>query len=132
MGMNLKSIGSKVRQAATKAHEAAKKEVRAMPTVGVRVQTGDTFVAGEAGPGLLRFRTHESALDVFGPKGTGGSYRLEGHELGVHLKANEGPATLGVIDVEFAGLEIATGVVPAAPVPLPMGVYAGKDRDGEG
>lgn len=65
-------------------------------------------------------------------KGLGGSTHILGREVGLHLKAVDGQATLGAVDLEMAGEEYVMGMVPQAPSPIPMLVYAGKDRDGEG
>ncbi len=127
--MNLKNIGSRVQQAvqatAKKAVENVKAEAaRPMPQTMARFQFGDAFVTCSARP--------NQRVDLAGPKGIGASAQVGGHQYGVHFKAQDGAARLGSISVEARGREVVFGLVPAAPSPLPMVVYSGVDRDGEG
>lgn len=144
--MNLKSIRSSVQQAVqttkqtvqkatAETAKAAKQQADsfALPRTSVRLQAGDQFVAFQMTPEEgIRVRNSTTSYDLVSRKGTGVSHHVGGREFGVHVRATEGAATLGVVDVEAAGRQVVLGMVPAAPTPLPMVVSAGADRDGEG
>jgi hypothetical protein len=83
------------------------------------------------GLGGLNVRAGGDSVDIDGKKGVGGSTHVLGVKVGAHLKTSDGAAVLGAVAVECAGKEVAMGLVPAAPAPLLMVVYAGKARDAQ-
>lgn len=136
--MNLKNIGSRVQQAVQAAQTSAKKageDVKAnlaKSQMTAQFRFGDEFVTYSAGGKGAWAENSTARLDVATAKGTGISQRFEGRQYGVHFRVQDGAATLGSVSVEARGREVVLGLVPAAPTPLPMIVYAGVDRDGEG
>lgn len=61
-------------------------------------------------------------------RGVGVSTEVFGDTLGAHFKVQDGPATLGAVSLKAGGQELSIGIMPAAPMPLPVPVYAGKER----
>jgi hypothetical protein len=59
----------------------------------------------------------------------GASVRFGEDTFGASYRGRDGAATLGAVAVKAGKKEVSTGIVPAAPVPLPMPVYAGPVRD---
>jgi len=94
-----------------------------------QVSVGKTTLASfSVGFGGVKLTSGGNTLESTSRNGLGGSTHVHGTKVGVHFKGNDGPATLGAISVVVKDTEVSLGMVPAAPSPLPMIAYAGKDR----
>lgn len=63
------------------------------------------------------------------PRAQGASVRHGEDTFGASFRVIDGAATLGAVALKVGKLEVSQGLVPAAPCPLPLVVYAGKPRD---
>lgn len=87
-----------------------------LPRAKVELSGGCTVTVGEVSAGQTVKGGSSLSTTAFGDT------------LGVSFKTNEGPATLGAVGVKAGGRELVMGLVPAAPSPLPLVVYAGAER----
>ncbi len=89
---------------------------------------GQSFGGFSVGPVGARVSDGTTTLDLFTRDGLGGSTKTPFGKVGAHFKGTDGPATLGAVSFVAGGQEYVLGMVPAAPAPLPLPIYLGKDR----